>query len=406
MGRPSLEIGKPGAITIREVRPKVFQARCRYRDYDGVTRAVTAQRKSRTAAQNALLTKIGNRTSTGSLAELKPESRFADAAALWLIQVQQTQQGTTYVSYRQWLTSRVLPDIGQMRLQELRTGYLDAYFTQLRQRGFKANTLRQIRKVIRGPLTLAIKHEAIPYNPVDNVTKITGRHQSPRALTGSERTRFLTWLEASSSDPVEREAQETARRRDLPDIVRVMLGTGLRVGELMALRWTDLDLEGAPLIVNGQPAAIPLVRVTHNVARVIGEGLVLHEGKTESAVRTVPLPRFVVAVLTARRERMRDLPDDAPVFCAMTPTGPGWRDPGKVTAWVREVRGWVGLEWMTSHTWRKTAATIMDEAGLTARDIANQLGHNQVSVTQNVYLGRGVTNPAGANALDAAFAND
>lgn len=404
MGRAPLEIGKPGNITIRELKPKVFQARCRFRDLDGATRLVAAQGKSRTGAQNALLTKLANRPGGGTgIEELKPHHRFADAATLWLTQIQQTQRGTTHQAYRQWLIARVLPDIGEMRLRELRTGYLDAYFTRLRIRGYAPNTLRMIRKVIRGPMALAVQHEAIPANPISGITTIKGQPRQARALTPEERRRLRTWLAGSSDDLAEREAQETARRRDMPDVVQTMLGTGLRVGELMGIRWSDLNLDGTPMIVGGEPVLVPTVTVLGNVTRVRGRGLVFHEGKTASAKRTVPLPPFVAQALRGRRERLAELADDAPVFCVMTRGGPTWRDPGKVTAWVREIRMWVGLEWMTTHVWRKTAATMLDEAGLSARDIANQMGHAQISMTQNVYLGRGGMAPAAAVALEAAW---
>lgn len=409
MGRVPLELGTPGRITIRELAPKVFQARCRFRDLDGVTRLIAAQGKSKTAAQNALLAKIAERPGAhGGIEELKPYSRFADAAKLWLAQIEQTQRGTTHQAYRQWLLGRVVPDIGEMRLRELRVGYLDAYFTRLQLRGYKSNTLRMIRKVIGGTLNLALQHEAISVNPVRDIRKIQGRTKQARAMTPEERHRLRTWLEGPlSGDPAERAAQEKARSRDLPDIVHTMLGTGLRVGELMGLRWRNLNLEGTPLVVAGQPALVPTVTVEGNVARVRGQGVKFHEGKTESAKRTVPLPPFVVETLLSRRARLGPLAaDDLPVFAALTPGGLVWRDPGKVTGWVREVRGWVGLEWMTTHVWRKTAATVLDEAGLPARAIADQMGHAQISMTQNVYLGRGGIAPAAALALEAAWRND
>jgi len=66
---------------------------------------------------------------------------------------------------------------------------------------------------------------------------------------------------------------------------------------------------------------------------------------------------------------------------------------------LREARGTDGFAWVTSHVFRKTAATILDEAGLTARVIADQLGHSKPSMTQDVYLGRKVVNPATAAAV-------
>jgi integrase len=68
--------------------------------------------------------------------------------------------------------------------------------------------------------------------------------------------------------------------------------------------------------------------------------------------------------------------------------------------------GTVDLSWVTSHTFRKTAATILDEAALSARLIADQLGHARPSMTQDVYLARRAVGDAPAQALDAALRPD
>jgi integrase len=87
----------------------------------------------------------------------------------------------------------------------------------------------------------------------------------------------------------------------------------------------------------------------------------------------------------------------APVF----PNRDGlWRDPSSVQRDFRDARG-NEFEWVISHTMRKTAATMLDDAGLTARQIADQLGHSQVSITQNVYIGRKTVDGRAAKVLDA-----
>ncbi|WP_328522957.1 helix-turn-helix domain-containing protein [Kribbella sp. NBC_00359] len=63
------------------------------------------------------------------------------------------------------------------------------------------------------------------------------------------------------------------------------------------------------------------------------------------------------------------------------------------------------LAWSTSHSFRKTTATILDDAGQSARQIADQLGHARPSLTQDVYMGRRAKNPAAAAALEAALNN-
>jgi len=406
MARPRLDFGKPGNITYRRVGPRQWQARCRFRDSDGATRQISAQGPTKREAQTALWGKLTSRGCAG-LNLLQPESRFAEAAKLWLAQIEHDQRGTTYASYRQWLEGRILPDLGQMRLHELRLPYLNAYFTQLRTKHHYApNTLRMIRKVVRGPLNLAIEHEALVANPMRDVKKIKGEPKPPRALTPDERDRLLTWLDGDSADPAEREAQRTARRRDMPDIVRVMLGTGLRIGELLGLRWQDVHLKGKIMMIDRKKVVTPALDVNGNVTRVVGKGLVFHDGKTEQAKRTVLLGGFVLDTLLARRQRLGLLAQPgAPVFATMTANGLSWRDPARVSQGIREVRQWLDLEWMTSHVWRKTAATIMHEAGIPTSIIAGQLGHKHISMTEDVYLGRGTYSLDAPAALDAAFAD-
>ncbi|GAB3434337.1 hypothetical protein GCM10027436_11370 [Actinophytocola sediminis] len=65
-----------------------------------------------------------------------------------------------------------------------------------------------------------------------------------------------------------------------------------------------------------------------------------------------------------------------------------------------------GYEWVTFRTFRKTVATLLDAAGLTARQIADILGHAHPSMTQDVYMGRGAPSRDGADALHAALGRE
>jgi integrase len=89
---------------------------------------------------------------------------------------------------------------------------------------------------------------------------------------------------------------------------------------------------------------------------------------------------------------------EAPVFPA--PLG-GWRDPSNTQADLRAAFSGAGFGHITSHVLRKTTATMLDHAGLSARAIADQLGHANPSLTQDVYLGRQVASTGAAVALEA-----
>jgi len=180
---------------------------------------------------------------------------------------------------------------------------------------------------------------------------------------------------------------DKALARDLPDFVSFMLATGLRIGEASAVTWAALDLDAGTVEVRG------------TVVRLTGQGLVLTSTtKSTAGMRMLALPSWCVERLRDRAER-RSAPStgDDPVFPA--PKG-GLRDPSNTQADLKESLEWCGLGWVTSHVFRKTTATLLDGAGLSARSIADQLGHAQPSLTQNVYMGRKIASTEAAGVLE------
>ena len=83
-----------------------------------------------------------------------------------------------------------------------------------------------------------------------------------------------------------------------------------------------------------------------------------------------------------------------------TAPGGGLRDPSNTQADLRVVFATAGFGWVTSHIYRKTVATLMDDAGLTARQAADQLGHAKVSMTQDNYFGRKAARTGAAGLLE------
>lgn len=400
-GRDPLPIAKPGSFSYRKLGPRQWQARCRFRDLDGVTRQVAAQGDTKKRAELALWSKLRERGAE-DLSALQPSSTFGDAALLWLAKVELRRRGSTYDTYRRWLENLIIPDIGALRLRECTFGRLDAYLTRLSYR-YKPNTLRSIRKALSGPLALAVKHQALSANPVKNMDQIEGQADPPRALTVEQRRFLRAWLRAPEPDP----DQQAAQRRDLPDLVDFMLGTGVRVGEALAVRWCDIDLDGIPIAnPDGTLRLAPIVTVNGNIVRVKGKGLIRHPGKTKKAIRTFELPRFVAEML--RRRRPPKLPTDStmPVFPGAGKDGPVWKDPNNTQTYIREMRDALGWTWLTSHNFRETAITIWaDSVEMPNRATSDIAGHSDINFTQATYVGRGELHPQAAAVQDAAYAD-
>jgi integrase len=134
------------------------------------------------------------------------------------------------------------------------------------------------------------------------------------------------------------------------------------------------------------------------VLRVKGEGLrIKWKPKSKSGFRTLELPGWATTML--RNRRMAEPPENA-WNVVFTAPGGGLRDPSNTQADLREIFAAADYGWVTSHVYRKTVATLMDAAGLSARQAADQLGHAKVSMTQDNYFGRGTASTGAAGVLD------
>jgi len=389
MGRPPMPLGSWGLIRTYPVgqdakgKPLRFRALARFRGFDGRTRLVEASGKTATQASQALRLRLQHQSLAGGQGELTGLTKFSVASELWLEQVEGlVEEGrrspSTVDTYRRQLKNHINPVLGEVRLGEVTPRLADRVIGQIKRRSSGA-TARSCRSVVSGVLALAVRHGALPSNPVREVERIEAKpRKQPRALTDQERIELLRQLRAD----------ERAVRHDLPDLVFFMLATGCRIGEALAVVWSQVNL------------AAGTVEITSTLIRVKGEGLLRKGTKSQAGARTLPLPASAVLVLQRRFAAGARL--DQPVF---PDTKGGFRDPSNVRRALRSARGGETLAWITSHTFRKTAATILDQADLSARLVADQLGHARISMTQDHYIGRRAVNSQTAEALESGLKN-
>jgi integrase len=327
-----------------------------------------------------------------------------------MAKIRERREDSTLDIYRHWLKKVVLPQLGELRLAECDVAQVDAFFSRLERMRrtvvhddgttserphYAASSRRTVRAVVSGVLQQAVLHKAIPSNPVRELERIESPKghgkTKPRGLTAEERRQLLAYVDTD----------KVAIAADLPDLIRFAIGTGLRIGELCATRWMDVNLEGIPVVNEHDMRLVPVVAVRQNVYPVKGKGLAVHGGKTSMALRIVPLPEFVARRLRARRQG-DELPE-WPVFASAGRDGqPTYRWPSTLRRTVRTVRAQVGLDWMTPHTWRRTYATILDdEMSLTDRAKADLMG--QAKFLKDTYVSRGELHPDAAVFLDAAL---
>jgi integrase len=236
---------------------------------------------------------------------------------------------------------------------------------------------------MRGALQIAVLDDVLGSNPVAQVSKIESDRKPKGALPldADELRELLSKLRASPA----------CRDADLIDPITMLAATGLRRSELFALTWENYSEKDATITVSGK------------VARIQGQGLKrLDSGKTDSSERVVPLPEFAITMLAERRGRAF-WGQQKMIFPSSAGT---WRDADNFNKQWRKVRENLGVPEVTSHSFRKTVATMIDDAGLSARIGADQLGHAKVSMTQDRYMRRGKVHAEVAALLDRAISGE
>lgn len=388
-GRPPLRIGQHGKISRIAVEKGVWVARCRYRDADGVTRIV--ERRSPTpndqhgkAAEDALVKALETRRPPGTSGDISLDTRLSDLVEQHLKMLEDGNKSpATMTTYRS-AQRRLAKFSEQIRIGDATPGRMNAVIQSLRK-AHGPNMARHGKTLLRGALQIAVLDDVLGVNPITHVNRIESveKPKGAPALDGQELRELLEKLRAS----------EACQAADLIDPIIMLMATGLRRSELLALRWQDFNESKGYIVVAGK------------VVRISGQGLKRFDsGKTDSSARTVPLPAFAIAALKARRKSDQDWRGGLPMI--FPSTAGTYRDPDNFNKQWRKVRDTLGVPDVTSHSFRKSVATLIDEEGLSARIGADQLGHSKVSMTQDRYMKRGKIHTEVAALLDRSISGD
>ena len=365
MARPPLPVGTWGEINRVQLAPGQWKAVARFRDYDGVTRKVGRVGATGQKAENLLKEALRDRARLPS-EELTPETRLSRVAEDWTRELERRDlsDGTKYLYTRNLV--HIVRGMGGLQMREVTVPAVDRFLEALMVNS-GPETARLCRVVLRGICGLAVRKGAMPTNPVRDAVSIPRKAVEPRTLDVAEVIRARAQLAKWDARLTNGGA---LRRTDIADPVDMILGTGIRTGEVFALRW-DEDVHLADL---------PYIEVTGTVKEIPGRGLYRQDyAKTEMSHRRLILPPFLVHALL---ERMRD---SEFVFPSVTGT---LRSPNNFRTQWRKFRIAHGYDdWVTPKTFRKAVATLVaTEAG--DETAAGQLGHESPKITKRHYIRR------------------
>lgn len=269
---------------------------------------------------------------------------------------------STVVSYRSLLDKHILPALGHIQLQKLTPQHVQTLYATSLNEGFSPRTIKIMQAILHKALKNAVRWKLISYNVCDDVSLPRRMKHEVQPLSREQAQKLL----------------EVARGHRLETLLTVALATGMRRGELLGLRWSDIDFTNGSLHI----------RRTMNY--LSGYGYVESEPKTSTGRRKVVLPQFALEALRkhkaeqdeARRKKGTTWHEHNLVFCNTTGGFQDTRYLGKI---FHNLLKEAELPNIRFHDLRHSAATILLSMDVHPKVVQELLGHSNISVTLDIY---------------------
>ena len=266
----------------------------------------------------------------------------------------------TYVNYKK-LIKYIVTDLGDVWLQKLTPQRVQAFYAKKLEEGLSSKVVHDIHGVLHLALDNALRWGMVSRNVCDLVTppRIVSREVAPLSV---EQARILV---------------KHVRGHRLEVLLTVAVVTGMRRGELLALRWSDIDFDHSRLLV------------LHSVDFIAGYGYVEGKPKTAAGRRVISLPAFLLEMLKQHQVQQLELRDTAHEWEDRGLVFPnlkgGYLHPNHMGEKFRKLLKEAGLPYIHFHDLRHSAASILLCMGVNIKVIQELLGHSDISITLRTY---------------------
>lgn len=268
----------------------------------------------------------------------------------------------TYQSYEQLVRTHIGPTLGQTPLGKLSAQQIDGLLSSKLNAGLSARTVQYIHAVLRKALNEAVRWDLLPRNVASLVKSPKIQRKEIKPYSVEEARTLLCTVEGDR----------------LEAVYTVAIACGLRQGEVLGLRWEDIDFERKLLYVRNQ------------LQRLEDRKLHLVPLKTDESRRTVSLPGVCASALAAHRQQQeqeramagRRWTDTGLVFTSTIGTGIDQRNLLKNYSGVIHA---AGLRRIRFHDLRHTAASLLLAQGVSFQAVQRTLGHADIRTTLNIY---------------------
>ena len=324
-----------------------------------ITKNVTAKTKFECEEKLKVLKEmLGKRVE-----HLQPDMPFGEWIDFWYQNFcKPALRETTKVGYENCIYHHIIPSIGQTPLNQLTQSDLQQFYAKLKKNGRLNNSathgtstsnrmVRACHALCRACLEKAVAESLITKNPSVDCKLPPKKDREMQILSPSEIWRFLA----------------RAKEEGYYELFLLELSTGMRRGEILGLKWSDLNLTNGTL------------RITRQVVEA-GKQIVVQPPKTKRSIRTIILPAYMIEILTEMKRRKTC----EWIFPSPIKDGEP-RNPSAVYHRFKIILERAGCKNIRFHDLRHTFATMALENGMDVKTLSDMIGHVSAETTLNIY---------------------